>query len=360
MENFNEEYTSDKPHSYGGKYRAYEYYTNNDKNKIDDAFKTSDIYSRFKQHKKAKTYSPIYVRSKRELFQCDTTFFTADRLVEANNGFAYLLCIIDVFSKMAWVYPMKNVNCRATVSCLKDVFRKCGKIPEKIQTDKGSEFKCTEFKKLMSDNHINHFFSTSDRKCAVVERFNLTIQQLIYKLMSHHNSYSWTTLLPIAMNIYLNKKHRTIKMSPLDAEKEMNKETLEKIYSEKYSVASSNRKTPKFNIGDTVRVWIKRTKFHRGYYENFTKEYFIISNVLTNLPVPRYKLKDILEEVIEGTFFEDELVSYIPKDDVYAIEKVIKTKGNGKNKKHLVKWDGWPSKFNSWISDQEIKNIKQT
>ena len=69
MENFNEEYTSDKPHAYGGKYRAYEYYRNIDKNRIEDAFKTSDIYSRFKQHKKSKTYSPIYVRKKRELFQ---------------------------------------------------------------------------------------------------------------------------------------------------------------------------------------------------------------------------------------------------------------------------------------------------
>ena len=357
MENFNEEYTSDKPHSYGGKYRAYEYYTNDDKNKIDDAFKTSDIYSRFKQHKKAKTYSPIYVRSKRELFQCDTTFFTADRLVEANNGFAYLLCIIDVFSKMAWVYPMKNVNCKATVSCLKDVFRKCGKIPEKIQTDKGSEFKCTEFKKLMSDNHINHFFSTSDRKCAVVERFNLTIQQLLYELMANYNSYAWTNLLPQAMQIYLNRKHRTIQMSPHDAEKNENQKKLKKLYSTKYEKAENDKKKPKFKVGETVRIWLKRTTFHRGYYENYTREYFKIDKVLNNLPVIRYKLKDILDENIEGTFFEDELVAYTPTNDVYNIEKIIQSRGKGKNKQHLVKWEGWPSKFNSWVPDSELKKI---
>ena len=358
MENFNEEYTSDKPHSYGGKYRAYEYYRNDDKGKIEDAFKTSDIYSRFKQHKKSKVYSPIYVRRKRELLQCDTTFFTADALVKANNGFAYLFCVIDVYTKMAWVYPMKNVNCKTAVNCLKDVFEKCNDVPEKIQTDKGSEFKCNEFKNLMIENGINHFFSTSDRKCAVVERFNLTIQQLLYKLMSHHRTYSWTTLIPKAMNIYLNRKHRTIKMTPLDAEKQTNKKNLEEIYSEKYSKAAAYRKKPKFKKGETVRVWIKRTKFHRGYYENFTNEYFIISDVLTNLPVPRYKLKDILQEQIEGTFFEDELVSYTPTNDVYNIEKIIQTKGKGRNKQHLVKWEGWPNKFNSWISDKVIKTLQ--
>merc|ERR1711989_263977 len=137
-------------------------------------------------------------------------------------------------------------DCKTAVSCLKNVSEKCGRPPDKIQTDKGSEFKCNLFRSLMQENKIEHYFSTSDRKCAVVERFNLTIQQLLYKLMSHHRTYSWTTLIPKAMNIYLNRKHRTIKMTPLDAEKQINKKTLEEIYSEKYSEAASHRKKPKF------------------------------------------------------------------------------------------------------------------
>ena len=357
MDNFNNDYTSDKPHSYGGKYRAYEYYRNVDKNEIDNAFKTSDIYSRFKQHKKSKTYSPIYVRRKRELFQCDTTFFTAEKLVEANNGYAYLLCVIDVFTKMAWVYPMKRVDCKTSIECLKDVFKKCGKPPEKIQSDKGSEFKCSLFQSLMQENKIEHYYSTSDRKCAVVERFNLTIQQLLYKLMAKYNTYAWTNLLPHAMKIYLNRKHSTIEMSPLDAEKEENQTRLSKLYSIKYQKAEDNKKKPKFKVGETVRIWLKRTAFHRGYYENFTREYFKIDQVLNNLPVTRYKLKDILDEIIEGTFFEDELVLYTPTNDVYNIEKIIQTRGKGKNKQHLVKWEGWPYKFNSWVQDSEIKKI---
>merc|ERR1711954_19650 len=195
--------------------------------------------------KKSKTYSPIYVRRKRELFQCDTTFFTADKLVEANDGYAYLLCVIDVFSKMAWVYPMKKVDCKTAVSCLKDVFEKSGKPPEKIQTDKGSEFKCNLFQSLMQENNIEHYFSTSDRKCAVVERFNLTIQQLLYKLMANYNTYAWTNLSPHAMKIYLNRKHSPIKMTPLDAKKEENQKKIKKLKKLKIIKRNQNLKKGK-------------------------------------------------------------------------------------------------------------------
>ena len=358
MEKIHEDYASDKPHAFGSKKRAYDYYPVNDRKLIDKAYNKNDIYTRFKQHRKPKHYSPIYVKRKRELFQCDTTFFTADALVEVNHGYKYLLCVIDVYTKMAWTYPLKDVKCEAVVECLKDVFSKCGKVPEKIQTDKGSEFKCASMKKLMQDNNIVHYFSYSDRKCAVVERFNLTIQQLLYKIMTQYRSYEWTKLLPQAMKIYLNRTHRTIEMSPLDAEKDESEEKLKETYIEIYKKAEENRSKPKFKVGDLVRIFVKRSTFHRGYYQNYTVEYFKIKKVLTNLPIPRYKLDDIMGEEVEATFFPDELVAYTPANDEYYIEKVIMSRGKGRNKRHLVQWEGWPSKFNSWIRDEELRNYR--
>ena len=69
MNHFEEEWHSDLPHSFGGKYRSYEYYKHNTHQKdIDDEFKRNDIYSRFKQYKRAKHHNPVYVYKKRELF----------------------------------------------------------------------------------------------------------------------------------------------------------------------------------------------------------------------------------------------------------------------------------------------------
>ena len=84
----NKAYTDDKPYSFGGKHRLYEALTKN------------DTYSSFKQHRRSKSYSPIYVYRKRELFQSDVVFFQKKELVDANNGYNYLFTTIDVFTKM--------------------------------------------------------------------------------------------------------------------------------------------------------------------------------------------------------------------------------------------------------------------
>ena len=93
-------YHESEPYSFGGKNRLAEYVG---KKKADDIVSRSDIYTRFKQHRKPKKYSPIYVYNRRELFQSDVVFFTNKDMVGVNNCYRYLFTTIDVFTKMAWV-----------------------------------------------------------------------------------------------------------------------------------------------------------------------------------------------------------------------------------------------------------------
>ena len=76
---------------------------------------------------------------------------------------------------------------------------------------------------------INHYFSKSDRKCAVVERFNLTLQSLIYKMMEKGMTLCWIDMLKPAMKVYLSREHRTIGMSPKQGELEKNHEVIRQI-----------------------------------------------------------------------------------------------------------------------------------
>ena len=96
MQDINSEYYSNKPHSFSSKYRLYNVFKKGD---VDRALKNNDIYSRFKQHRKSKKYSPIYVYRKRELFQSDVVFFTNKEFVDANQGNKYLFTTIDVLQK---------------------------------------------------------------------------------------------------------------------------------------------------------------------------------------------------------------------------------------------------------------------
>ena len=74
-----------------------------------------------------------------------------------------------------------------------------------------------------------------------------------------------------------------------------------------------------------------------------TEEVFLIDEIQPTNPIT-YKIKDLNDEEIKGTFYQEELQK---KDQtIYRIEKVIRKTKN----KALVKWKGYPDEFNCWVS----------
>ena len=345
-------YYGNEPYSYSGKNTVYNYFNKDDVNK---ALEKSDIYTRFKQHRKPKKYSPIYVYRKRELFQSDVVFFTNKEMVQANDGYRYLFTTIDVFTKMAWVYPLKSNTCQNVMNCFIDILEKCGEKPERLNTDRGSEMICEKFETYLKNQNIHHYLAYSLRKCPVVERFNLTIQTLLYKMMAKHNSLKWTEFLDDAMKIYLNRKHRTIGMSPMEGDKDKNEKKIRRIYFNKYLKSNMKKQKPKYKIGDNVRIFAERGNFHRGYMEDYSREHFMITQVMKNLPFPRYKIKEYNGDEITGSFFEDELIKYNPpKDTLYDIE-IVKERQNKKGEREvLVHYIGWPKKYDEGKNARDL------
>ena len=90
------DYYGSEPYSFGGRNLAYEYFN---KNEVDKTLDESDIYSRFKQHKKPRKFSPIYVYKNQELFQSDVVFFTNKDMVKANDGYSFLFTTVEIFTK---------------------------------------------------------------------------------------------------------------------------------------------------------------------------------------------------------------------------------------------------------------------
>ena len=173
--------------------------------------------------------------------------------------------------------------------------------------------------------------------------------------MRKNNSYEWVRFLEQAMKIYLNRKHRTIKMSPMEAEKNENEIKVRRTYFEKYSMANMKSQKVKFSVGDSVRIYKARGTFHRGYNEDFTEEIFTVTKVLRNLPVPRYKIKEYNGNDIIGSFFQDELIHYNPPE-YYEID-VVDSRGKGKKKEYLVHYRGWPNTYDEWKKASEMKSL---
>jgi hypothetical protein len=116
--------------------------------------------------------------------------------------------------------------------------------------------------------------------------------------------------------------------------------------------------TFKFKIGDEVRITQPRNIFSREYDEKWTGEVFNnISSRFWRNNTPIYRIKDYNGEEITETFYQSELQMIDIKDDeLWKIEKILKTKGKGHNKQLYIKRLKWPHKFYSWISSEEIED----
>ena len=109
---------------------------------------------------------------------------------------------------------------------------------------------------------------------------------------------NWVNILNDALIAYNNNIHSTINVTPFDASNNPDKV--------KYSVKST-KATPKLKVGDYVRNADKRKIFSKGYTSNWNRELFKVNEVLNTQP-PTYKIKDMNGEIIDGKYYEQELL----------------------------------------------------
>ena len=111
-----------------------------------------------------------------------------------NKTFRFLLCVINIYSKYAWVVPLKDKKGVSIVNAFRSILKKSNRKPNKIWIDKSSEFYNSHFKKLLKDNSIETYSTHNEGKSVVAERFFRTIKKKIYKYMTS-----------ISKNVYIDK-----------------------------------------------------------------------------------------------------------------------------------------------------------
>ena len=92
-------------------------------------------------------------------------------LSKCNKGFRFLLCVIDIFSKYAWVIPLKDKKGISIVNAFKQISKESNRKPNKISVDKGSEFYNISFKKWLQGNDIEMYSTNNGGKSVIAERF---------------------------------------------------------------------------------------------------------------------------------------------------------------------------------------------
>ena len=101
-----------------------------------------------------------------------------------NIGFRFLFCVVDIFSKYAWVFPLKDKKGVSIVNAFQNIFKKSSRKPNKIWVDKSSEFYNNSLKKWLQDNNIVIYSTHNEGKSVISEKFITTLKDKIYKDMT--------------------------------------------------------------------------------------------------------------------------------------------------------------------------------
>ena len=258
-------------------------------------------------------------------------------LSKFNKGFRFLLCAIDIFSKYAWVIPLKDKKGISIVNAFKQLLKESNRKRNKIWVDKGSEFYNNTFKKWLQDNDIEMYSTNNEGKSVIAERFIRTLKNKIYKYMTSISKNVYIDKLDDIVRKYNNTYHTSIKIKPIDVKNNTYIDFKKEI----------NDKNPKFKVGDHVRIFKYKNIFAKGYMPNWSEEVFIIKKIKNTEPWT-YFINDLNDEEIISTFYEKELQATNQRE--FRVEKVIKRKGD----KLYVKWKGYDNSFNSWIDKKDI------
>ena len=189
-----------------------------------------------------------------------------------SKGIRYLICTIDLFSKYAWIFPLKDKKVVSIVNAFQKIIDNSKRKPNKIQADQGSEFYNSQFKEVLKENHMEKYSTQNEGKSAVAEKFIKTLKNKIYKHMTA--VLKDFDVLDVIVDEYDNTFHKTIKIKPID------------IKLDSYSVynVESNEKDPKFKAGDHVRISKYKNIFAKVYTPNWYEEVFAISKIKNTVP----------------------------------------------------------------------------
>ena len=222
-------------------------------------------------------------------------------LSKKNKGIKYLLCAIDLYSKYAFVIPLKYKKGISVTSGFNKIIKQSGRKPNKIWVDQGSEFCNNNFKKWLSDNNIIMYSTYNEGKSVVAERFIRALKNKLYKHMTATGKNVYYDVLDDIGNKYNNTKHSTIKMKPIDVKN-----------NKRAYIDEHNEKDSRFKVGDRVRISKFKNIFAKGYTPNWSREIFIVEKINDTVPY-RYNIKDLNGEEIIASFYDRIAKEYIIK-----------------------------------------------
>ena len=270
---------------------------------------------------------------------------------EENDGYKYVLIAVDIFSRYAWLQPLKSKDGTATWKAMTEIFKEAGTKPRKLWADSGGEFYNAVWKLGLKREGVKLYSTFSDWGVANIESLIKTLKTWLMPKYEERGSLRWVELLPDTLEYYNTKHiHKALNMTPYDArDKRKEAGLMERLYGREEEFVEVK---PKFKVGDWVRVASSRQAFFKGYEARWSYNAYLIRRVSLGNPV-MYYLKESDGTEVEGGFYENELQrTEVP---MTVLVQEIKERRNGKV---LVSYRGLPKKYDEWIKAKDVRDLR--
>lgn len=282
----------------------------------------------------------------------------------SNQGCRYLLTVIDMFSKFAFVVPLKDKTGPTLKVAFQDIFE-TKRIPEKLQTDQGTEFENSTLDIYLHSMGVKHF-STRNRqiKCAVVERFNRTLKGRLYKYMTANRTDNYLDVLDDIVDSYNRTVHSVTKMRPVDVDPD-DIEDKRRVFRNTYGYSSLRElilhqvyhtkqpSTSELKPGDLVRVLKLRKEFQRGFKPSWSSSLCKIKRVIHRLGSPVYEVKDTTGHSKRKKFYLEELQKVT--QNMLNASKVLRSRVRKGEIQHLIQWTPNAPEDKCWVNDADTR-----
>ena len=246
-----------------------------------------EIYS--KAPKKNYATNKIVYNHIDERWSVDLADFSGYK-ISNNKGYRYIFIYIGNFSKYLWAIPLKNKYSQTITNEFSNILSTSKRKPNKLESDRGSEFYNSIFQNLLKSKNIHHYSRFTDKGPSIAERVIRTIRNLLKKPVFEKGKADWLSELPSIIKQYNNTIHPSTKMKPIDPSKKSNEKLV-------YNNLKDKRKklNPKFKLGQLVRTADIKRVFSKGDSTNYSYKLYTITEVIHDT-IPSYRI-DYLPEI---------------------------------------------------------------
>ena len=226
------------------------------------------------------------------------------RFSRKNHGYKYILCIIDMFSRMNYVRPLHTKKASEVAAQIDDIISSMQFIPRFFTSDKGLEFdiRNNDIRSILEDKyHMIVYYTSGPKKNSMVERFNRTLKERIERYFTEKKTTRWVDILQDFSNNINHTTNRSIGLPPV----QVTLENADMIWKKLYPNRGKKVKCDRIIIGDRVRIILPAKVFDKGYRQAWSDEIYTVHAIERSMGFCLYILKS--DHVLPRKFYLPEL-----------------------------------------------------